>query len=195
MDSKSRYIIMPEDLVGLMSGKDYDRKHFFKEVRDTIVDVDIDPHMFCTESARNITEESLPSRPITIFGFTTIPLLEWMAKNERDANKLVKAATTYGYMGTGSESGGINGILKLHKGDVALLRQYNAFFDNCSMSIHAKEFLVDVGGFSDPENVSPVKIVAHVPSGDRILGALGREPKGSRYDLRALFFTTGNYND
>ena len=115
-------------------------------------------------------------------------MLTWLASNEPRANKLIKAAATYGYMGIGARSGGINGVLELNDstGDTNLRSQLESERKRLPDDT-LSNYLIGAA------NAILVKIVAHVPTGDRILGLMCKSMHGNA-DLRAVFFAAGNYS-
>lgn len=180
--------ILPEEILKV---KPYDRDSYFAEIAKRLRKQDLDPYMLRAVSGVDINEPNLPLRPVILFAFSSPGLLTWMNEDETDAHKLVKAAVTYGYMGSARSTGGINGILRLTDGhgDVALKRQLDSNFSRKNLEAKLEEY-----GFTFPLDITPVKIVAHVPSGYRIVGYMQKEPKAKEYDLRAVFLVSGNYN-
>lgn len=180
--------ILPEEILKV---KPYDRDSYFAEIAQRVRKKDLDPYMLTSVSGIDINEPNLPSRPRIIFGFSSPGLLTWMTEDEQDANKLVKAAATYGYMGHSRSTGGMNGIFRLTNthGDSVLKRQLDTAFSGKNLEAKLNEY-----GFSLTSNITPVKIVAHVPSGYRIVGYMQKESKSKDYDLRAVFLVPGNYS-
>lgn len=72
--------------------------------------------------------------------------------------KSSKAAHNYGYIG--KSKGKRNGIVDIRKEDKTLLQDYKAIM---------KKFNVQ-GRYNLSESITPVKIVAHIPTGDRFVG-------------------------
>jgi hypothetical protein len=94
----------------------------------------------------------------------------------RNFLKSLRSALNYGYMG--KSKGEKNGIIDIRREDIILLRDYEKI----------------MGRHNIPEKYSlsgkliPVKIVAHIPSGDRFIGCF------SNSDSKAVIFGMSNYN-
>lgn len=185
--------VMPEDILKVINGSAYTpaaRRNYFEQIYRASRGYDSDPSMILAVSGEDIREEGLPTRPRLILGFTTRNLLDWMLDHQIEAHKSIKAAARYGYMGASRSTGGVNGVLKLGNsdGDAELLAQLK----KAERVLRVNDKLLDYG-FSNPDGAEPVKIVAHIPSGDRILGYMQKESQPGDYDLRALFVAVGNY--
>lgn len=96
----------------------------------------------------------------------------------KDFAKLHKAATTYGYRG--ASRGKRNGIVDMNpEGNLYSFLQRAI-----------EEGKLENHGLSN--NLKPVKVVAHVPNGNRLVGVLDMEEKEGRH--KVVIIGIGNYN-
>jgi hypothetical protein len=97
-----------------------------------------------------------------------------MTKFRRDLNEIL----TYGYIG--NSRGGKNGLVVIPTRD----RELRDVVERFSAQKY-KEFCDKLGIQDDKAEYSPVKVVCHRKSGERIVGVLNkRQKKGILYDVR-----------
>lgn len=76
--------------------------------------------------------------------------------------KLHKAAITHGYRGPSKHKN--NGVVPIRSADTTLMAAFNEFIGELPEGLQDKL-----------EDATPVKVVAHVPSGNRLVGAMYQE--------------------
>ena len=89
-------------------------------------------------------------------------LLKDVCRRPQEYYKYLNSISTYGYAGL--SSGGRNGIVRVRKTDSNLLERINRFLE----SAKGQKVLQRHG--ITAEDVEPVKVVAHVMSGKRLIG-------------------------
>lgn len=94
-------------------------------------------------------------------------------------SKLHRCAVTYGYRGY--SAGKTNGIVDIKPTDSVLLRDCERFLTS---------ELIRKYGLSS--NLKPVKVVAHVPNGNRFIGVLDRTQRNGRHVV--VILGVSNYN-
>lgn len=82
-------------------------------------------------------------------------------------HKLRNAAIKHGYRGP--SNGKRNGIVPIRPSDIQLLEDYKRSISNLAPDLQ-----------SMLKDAKPVKVVAHVPSGNRLIGALYENEEGNR---------------
>lgn len=111
----------------------------------------------------SITTSLGSQKPVT-FTFTNT-LLEEIVQLDAETVKAYEVAIKYGFRGF--SRGGKNGIVYVRKGDAGLSQRVNEL-----IHLHEAEVIQDLdAGREDISSLKHVKIVAHTPSGRRIVGA------------------------
>ena len=93
--------------------------------------------------------------------------------------KFHKCATTYGYRGYSACKN--NGIVDIKPTDTQLLNDYARLL--------TKEVIQK---YNLSNNLKPIKVVAHVPTGNRLIGVLDRAQRNSRHTV--VILGVSNYN-
>ena len=99
---------------------------------------------------------------------------------KEEFKKFHKAAVTYGYIGFSSRKN--NGIVDIKKTDIQLIKDYEKLL---TQEVIEKYNL-------NKANLQPVKIVAHVPNGNRLIGVLDKTE--SQGKMRVVILGISNYN-
>ena len=94
----------------------------------------------------------------------------------KNFRKSFRAASNYGYMG--KSKGEKNGIIDIRAEDICLLEDYRRITEKFDI----------FGTYGCSKNAVPIKIVAHIPSGDRFIGCFD-----TLVNL-AVIFGISNYN-
>jgi hypothetical protein len=94
-------------------------------------------------------------------------------------SKFHNCAVTYGYRGYSARKN--NGVVDIKQTDTQLLKDYALLL--------TKEVIQK---YNLSNNLKPVKVVAHVPNGNRLIGVLDRNPRDGRHIFVILGLS--NYN-